>query len=112
MLNINELPKSVQEEVKETLKAFTKANVWFSDGEYHVSSGVMIKNHYSEDDRFIGTWTPDDIFTEEERMINYIESFHDYPIAYKGKRDYRMLDSIGNNWKVKFKMVDGNLVVA
>ena len=112
MMNINELPINVQDEIKNTLKAFTKAHCWFANGEYHVSAGIAIKAQYAPDDRYIGTWTPADVFTDEERIINYIESFHDYPIEYKGKRDYKMLDSIGNNWKVKFKMVNGNLVIA
>ena len=112
MMNMNELPLNVQEEMKETLKAFPEVNVWFAYGEYHVSTCHVIKRDYAPDEKFIGTWKAADVFTAEEQIINYVESFHDYPIEYKGRRDYRMLNSIGNNWDIKFKMENGNIVLA
>ena len=112
MMDLNELPMNVQEEVKEKLKAFAKVTVWFENGGYTVATGAVVKTTYAQDEEFVGEFKAEDIFTETERMINYIETFHDYPAGYKGKRDYQTLDKIGNDWSVKFKMENGNLVLA
>lgn len=102
-----------QERAKSTLKAFNEVNVTFENGAYHFNTSVMLRNSYPEDFEFIGCIYADDIFTEEEQMINYIESFHDYPHGYKGTRNYGMLREIEGNWDVKFKLDDrGNLVIA
>lgn len=109
---INNLPIDVQEKVKETLKAFDTVNVWFENGSYHVSTACCIKAVYSNDDKFIGTFSAKDIYTDNERIINYVETFHEYPIEYKGKRDYKMLSQIGNDYTVKFTFdKDGNIII-
>ena len=94
MKDLNTLPKEVQEEVKETLKAFDKVNVIYEYGAYHVSPSLCIKEVYSADHEFIGTYKAVDVFTPEERIINYVEEFRCYPISYKGKRDYKWLNSL------------------
>ena len=112
MNTLNSLPINVQDQVKDTLKAYDHVNVWFSNGEYHVSSGCFIAAVYASDDKFIGTFNAKDIYTDNERIINYVESFHDYPIEYKGKRDYKLLDSIGNDYSVKFTFDEnGNIII-
>lgn len=110
MKQFNELPKEVQNHIKNTLKAFPEETVTYENGAYHY--GVCLKANYAADYKYIGTYKDTDIYNEEERMINYIESFHDYPIEYKGKRDYRMLKEVGYDWSVKFKFENGNLVRA
>ena len=114
MMKFNELPMEVQNEAKETLKAFAKVNVWFANGEYHVSTCNVIKRDYADDERFIGTYISTEVFTDEERIINYVESFHDYPIEYKGKRDYRWMNKIweSRDWSLRFKLENGNIVLA
>ena len=101
-----------QEEIKDTLKAFDKVNVIFENGEYHFSTGIGIYATYAPDHKFIGTVYAEDIFTEEERILNYMESFHAYHPSYRGRRDYKMIHEVGNDWSIKFRMEDGNIVKA
>jgi hypothetical protein len=109
----NELPANVREEIKNTLKAYDEVFVVYEYGKYHVGVGVSLKAKYAPDHKVIGTFYADDIFTKDERAINYIESFHEYPHNYKGKRDYRMLHEIEGDWSVKFVFnANGDLVRA
>lgn len=85
------LPSDVQTKVLNTLKAYDECSVVFEYGEYHVSTGHCLKAVYADDRKFIGTFYAEDIYTLEERTENYIESFRDYPIWYKGPRDYLAL---------------------
>lgn len=89
MKQYNELPKDIQDRIREHLKVFPKVEVYYEYGEYRF--GICLKKHYAPYHEFIGTFKDTDIFTEEERTENYIENFHDYPIWYKGKRDYKAL---------------------
>ena len=106
MKKFNELPHEIQEKVKRTLRAYDKETVWFENGKY--TYGIALKAKYASDHEYIGTYYAKDIYTEEERIINYCEEFHEYPIEYKGKRNYNIL----NDYKAKYKMVDGNIVRA
>lgn len=112
MTNLNTLPIEIREKVKSVLKAYDEVHVIFEYGEYHVSAGISLKAVYADDHKFIGTYKANEIFTPEERIINYVEAFHEYPIQYKGKRDYVWLKSL-TSWddKVKFDE-NGNLVTA
>lgn len=105
MTNFNTLPIETQEKVKSILRAYDKAYVTYEYGEYKVSVGVAITATYAPDHKVIGTYEAREIFTEEERIENYVNSFNDYPIQYKGKRDYSLLRS-----GKEFKLVDGNIV--
>lgn len=102
MKKFNELPNEVKELVKDRLKVYDRTYVIFEYGEYHVSSGLMLKNSYGSDHEFIGEYTAKEIFTPDERIINYIETFHCYPIEYKGKRDYKMIKEMTWESKVRF----------
>lgn len=108
MINkLNTLPKEVQDKVKNTLKAYDEAHVIFEYGEYHVSVGVALKASYGADHKVIGTFKANEIYTDDERIENYINTFQDYPIEYKGKRDYKTLnDGKRHTWK----LIDGVLV--
>lgn len=113
MTKFNELPAEVREDVKRALRAYDRAYVIYEYGAYHTSVAIGLKAHYAEDHRVVGEYRADEVFTEDERIINYIESFHEYPIQYKGKRDYKILHEIEGNWEVKFKFDDEkNLVMA
>lgn len=110
MKKFEQLPEKVQEQVKEILMAYPSVSVTFENGEYHYG-GDCIKDTYADDYEVIGDYKDTDIFTEEERIINYVESFHDYPIAYKGKRDYKWLKSLRYDYDIKVKFDEnGNLV--
>ena len=108
----NKLPQEVQEKIKKTLRAYDEVFVVFEYGKYNVGVGVSLKAHYAPDHEVIGTFYAKDIYTPEERAINYIEEFHEYPHRYNGKRDYKLLHDIEGKWDVKFKFDnDGNLVI-
>lgn len=111
MTNLKTLPIEIQEKVKSVLKAYDEVHVVFEYGEYHVSAGIALKATYGDDHKFIGTYKATEIFTPEERIINYVEAFHDYPIQYKGKKDYGWLNSLTWDDRVKFDE-NGNLVNA
>lgn len=106
MKKFSTLPKEIQEEVKQTLRAYDDVTVWFENGRYRY--GVSIKSKYAPDHEYIGTYYAENVYTEEERIINYCEEFHSYPIYYKGKRDYELI----KDYNARYKMVDGNIVRA
>lgn len=111
-MNINKLPENIIKEIKETLKSYNQVNITFYNGNYHVSPGCFIAEKYYKDFCFISMVHKENIYTKEEQDINYIESFHDYPAGYTGKRNYKMLNDIGNDYTIKFKYENGNLVLA
>jgi len=90
MKKFNELPQELQERIKDRLKAFSEVRVTYEYGEYHF--GTVLKATYGADHEYIGTYRQEDIYTEKERIENYINEFHCYPIEYKGKRDYTLLN--------------------
>ena len=107
MKNFNELPANVQEKIKNTLRAYDKVDVYFEHGEYHF--GLCLKAKYGEDHEVIGTYYAKDVYTEEERILNYVNEFQSYPIEYKGKRDYSIFHT---GKRETFKMVNGNIEIA
>lgn len=106
MKNFNELPESLQGRIREYLRAYDTVHVTYENGTYYF--GTFLKKTYAPDFEPIGTFKAKDIFTEEERILNYVNSFHDYPIQYKGKKDYRIL----SDYKATYKMVNGNIELA
>ena len=107
MKNFNELPESVQNKIKNTLKVYDKVDVYFEYGEYRF--GLVLKKHYAADHEVIGTYYAKDVYTEEERILNYVNEFQSYPIEYKGKRDYKIFHT---GKQETFKMVNGNIEIA
>ena len=88
------------------MRAYSEVTVWLENGRY--SFGVSIKANYAPDHEYIGTYYAKDIYTGEERIVNYCEEFHCYPPEYKGSRDYTLI----NDYNAKYKMVDGNIIRA
>lgn len=88
---MNNLPKNIVNQIKMTLKAYDKCNVIYQNGQYQVNTGYCIMNEYPTDYKFIGEFKANDVFTKEEQIENYINSFCSYPPEYKGMRDYKML---------------------
>lgn len=113
--NFKELPQDVQEKAINTLKAFDEVNVIFEYGEYHVSTCICLKKEYAPDHKYIGRYFAKDIFTPDDRIVNYIEQFHSYPIEYKGTKDWAMLREMDGLRKQRkqaiMKLVDGNAVI-
>ena len=106
MTRFETLPVEVQNKIKDTLKAYDSVFVSYENGEYHF--GICIKRIYAADHKVIGEFYAKDIYSEEERILNYVDTFHAYPIQYKGKRDYTIL----KNYGATYKMVDGNIEIA
>ena len=92
-MKFHELPESVQNDVKERLRAYDSCTVTYERGSYHVSACVGITARYAPDFKICGRYAATDIFTPEERILNYANSFYGYPLEYHGKRDYRMMKS-------------------
>lgn len=113
-IKLNTLPIEVQNEVRNTLKAYDECNVTFSNGEHHVSTNIMILNVYPEDYKYIGDFNKGEVFGAEERILNYVNTFYSYPVEYDGERDYRMLQKAEDlrytEDEMSFIMVDGNIV--
>ena len=106
MTNFNELPKDVQTTIKNRLRAYDKIDVYYEYGGYHF--GLVLKREYAPDHKVIGTYYAKDIYTEEERILNYVNEFQSYPINYKGKRDYSIFHT---GKRENFKMVNGNIEI-
>jgi hypothetical protein len=115
MINFDELPLEVQSEAKNTLKVYDEITVIFEYGQYHVTTGTCLKNVYANDHKVIGRYFAKDIFTEEERTINYIEEFISYPFQYKGKKDWSMIKEMEllrkEHKHAKIKLVNGNAII-
>jgi hypothetical protein len=88
---IEQFPAEVQEDILDTLRAYNEVSVTFHDGRYWVISGHCLLGQYPADYKAYGDFYAKDIYTEDERIVNYIEGFHDFPREYKGARDYSML---------------------
>lgn len=87
----NSLPANIKEQVKDTLRAYSSVHITFSNGEYHVSTGICLMSKYPDDHRVIGDIAASDIYTPDEQIVNYIETFLAYPIQYEGFRDYDLI---------------------
>lgn len=88
---LNEFPSEVVDKALSTLRCYSEVMISYEYGDYHVSSSCCIKARYGSDHKVFGVVRQTDVYTEAERTQNYIECFHDYPIWYKGKRDYAAL---------------------
>lgn len=111
----NKLPIQIQDEVKSTLSAYGECTVIFENGSFRVSTGTVIKDSYSNDYKVIGRYLKQDIFSKKEQIINYIENFHDYPINWKGNRNYqlmkRMQELRGLGVECRVKIIDRDVVL-
>lgn len=107
MKQFYELPGDLQLRIKDRLRAYDRVDVSYEYGEYHF--GLCIKKTYGPDHEFIGTYYAKDIFTEDERILNYVNEFQCYPIEYMGKRDYSIFHT---GKRETFKLVNGNIEIA
>ena len=91
------LPEAIISEVLNDLKCYDKTNITYSNGKHDVSTGIYLMDKYPTDYKFIGTVYQDDIYTQTERIENYINCFYDYPQSYNGKRDYTLINKMSND---------------
>jgi len=110
-MQLNNLPQSVQEDVRSVLMAYSTVYVTLkADGKYNVTAALVL--HNGPYDQYIGEFTSKEVFTLEERIVNYVNEFRDFPYRctngahYTGKKDWAALQS---DWS-KAEMIDGNIV--
>lgn len=72
---LEKLPEEIQQEVRQTLKAYQRCNVYFEYGKFHTRTGYCVKAEYNFDHFVCGEYKASDVYTEEERRQNFIESF-------------------------------------
>ena len=94
MTELKYLPKAIQKQVKNTLRAYADCLVVFENGRYLVGGGLTIKEHYADDHEVIGNYRAEEVYTETEITENFINQFHDYPNNYKGNRDYKLINDL------------------
>lgn len=97
------LPLDVQDEIKDLLKSYDKVHVIYEDKKYWFSLTTAVTDHYAFDTgRYIGTYYADDVFSPDERILNYVNSFHSYPVEYIGKipKKYRNIQLFRTAWSI------------
>lgn len=110
------LPNEVQDKIYDTLGAYDTCNVIFENGEYKVFTASFIISNYPEDFRVVGYFHKDELFTEEEQITNYVNTFRSYPPNYRGPKDWGLLREVQEaGWgegRIFLVMVDGEIVKA
>lgn len=73
MTAFSELPLEVKATVKSRLTAYSEVHVSLNEdtGTYTAMSAIVI--HNGTYDKHIGTYKSEDVFTLEERIINYVD---------------------------------------
>jgi hypothetical protein len=102
----NSLPVATQNEIKSTLSAYDRCSVERDqNGVYKVTTAIVL--HCGTYNEIIGDFTKDEIFTPEEQIVNYMNTFREFPYpAYKGAKDWKAL---ATNWKIA-TLENGNFV--
>lgn len=108
--NFKKYSKEVQEKIISTLKCYDECHVERWGTEFHVCTGWCLKATYG-DEEVLDTFKKEDLFTEDEMIINYMESFHEYHPSYKGKTNYKMINEVDRNWNARFAFdSEGNII--
>lgn len=77
------LPNEVKEEIRSILKAYDQAYVEYYNGRYWASAGCGIRGKYPEDFKSYGKIKVKDVFSLEERIANYKETFNSNPSKFQ-----------------------------
>ena len=85
MNKLNNLPKEIINKIKEVLKAYDSCTVVMDNGEYKVRTfnGIELNNNIE----VICEISSQEIYSENERILNYIEEFKCFPYNYKIEKD-------------------------
>ena len=117
-MNIEKLSELIAEgascrliaEVLDKLKAYNEVFVIRENGNFSVSVSSCLSANAQAIDFKVWRIFADDFYSEKDRMLNYVESFGQYPDNYTGKRDYANLAAyFGPNIPVKW--VGENIVI-
>lgn len=108
---ITDFPANVTREALEILKAYKRVSIVRQNGRYSANSSVWLSNGYAKDFKVWEFYAAEQ-YTPAQRQLNYVQAFHDYPIDYTGKRDYKMIKEL-DSWDTLFIFDDdGNIVKA
>lgn len=69
------LPASVQEKVRDILRAYDECSVIYENGTFDVSPNMCIKCKYADDYMVLNRYKQTEIYTLEERKQNFFEEF-------------------------------------
>lgn len=101
MANLANYSKDIQESVIDILGTYGACYVIRENGEYSVTTAIMVKANYA-DDYQVDTFLQKDVLTPDEKILAYTNNFYDYHREYKGEKNYRMLErafEAGNQFK-------------
>jgi hypothetical protein len=97
-------------EVKYSLECFDSCIVTRNRNTGKIIATNAIVLHNGQYDEYLGEVLADEVFTSEERILNYVKNFRDYPWPqYKGAKDWKKLDS---DWTEVSLNAEGNLIFA
>lgn len=85
------LPEETKSQILNTLKAYDSVHVTYANGRYTAVAAVALLAKYTDDYKVIGDAYAVDFYTDEERILNYISCFSDFPYEYRCGRDYMAL---------------------
>ena len=85
------VPARTISEIFSILKAYKEVFVERENGKFFVSASAIISSSPKAEDYKVFNINVNDIYTEKEQMLNYVESFASYPDNYNGKKDYAKL---------------------
>ena len=123
-LTLENLPEEILAEAKEMLKGEdTEVDVIRWNRRIRVVGHVFPYEH-SADEKLLLTIYEKDVYTDDERALNYINYYHKYPNWYKGARDGGILERMKQDAIYEFdkktstltcrepygRMVNGNFV--
>ena len=100
------LPLKAQSEISDTLKAYSKVDFYFRGCEFQVRAFTIL-SATNDGYTHLASFNKDDIFSEEEQIVNYVNSFRSFPIEYNGNKNWKELKK---DWKVATMNDESNIV--
>lgn len=101
-------------DILETLKAYEEVFVTRENGKFDVSASICLSARAKASDFKVWRIFAKEIYDEKERMLNFVESFAEYPDDYTGKRDYAKLaffGKIANRGSLRAEWIGENIVL-
>lgn len=84
------VPANVAMEAMETLEAYNTVYITREYGKYRVTAGLVIKSTYAPDSK-VYVVNASDVYTDKERNLNYMNTFHEFPHGFRGNNDDRRI---------------------
>lgn len=72
-MKLEDLPESVQNEIKQLLTIYDKAHVVYEHGKFDATAHHCLKASYGRDRFWCGEYRADDVYTKEERKQHLAE---------------------------------------